>query len=58
MVKMVNFVIFVCMLCVLLYVFAIFVIPGKKRELGLLSRSNNMPTSIEGGSYQAFDECL
>lgn len=47
MVKMVNFVICVCMLCV----FAMFVIPGKKkRELGLLSRSNNMPTSIEGGS--------
>ena len=30
----------------------------KKRELGLLSRSNNMPTSTEGGSYQAFDEYL
>lgn len=36
MVKMVNFVIFVCMLCVLLYVFAIFVIPGKKREVCLV----------------------
>lgn len=38
---------------------AIFVIPEDfKRELGLLGRSNNMPTNIEELAYQAFDECL